>query len=122
MSEKPFRRCRTFKYRLHPTKHQEQALTRLLSFQRELYNAALEERIGAWKWEQRSVSYFDQCKTLSTLKDVRPEVLESGVTLCRDTPARRPRLRRLLSSGATRRDAGVPEVQGCRSLRLARMG
>ena len=85
MSEKPFRRCRTFKYRLHPTKHQEQALTRLLSFQRELYNAALEERIGAWKWEKRSVTFFDQCQTLSTLKDVRPEVLEAGVTLCRGT-------------------------------------
>ena len=85
MSEKPFRRCRTYRYRLHPTKHQEIALTHQLRLQRELYNAALEERIGAWKWEKRSVTYFDQCLTLSTLKDVRPEVVASGVTLCRGT-------------------------------------
>ena len=53
--------------------------------QRELYNAALEERIGAWKWERRPVSYVDQCRTLTGLKEVRPEVLISGVTLCRGT-------------------------------------
>ena len=85
MSGEPFRRCRTYRYRLHPTKHQEIALTHQLRLQRELYNAALEERIGAWKWEKRAVTYFDQCLTLSTLKDVRPEVVASGVTLCRGT-------------------------------------
>src|SRR5665811_1239130 len=78
-------RCRTFRYRLHPTVRQTQALVRQLDYQRELYNAALEERIGAWKWERRSVSYFDQCKTLTDLIEVRPEVVTSGVTLCRGT-------------------------------------
>ena len=79
------RRCRTYRYRLHPTVRQTQALSRQLELQRELYNAALEERIGAWKWERRSVSYVDQCRTLTGLKAVRPEVLSSGVTLCRGT-------------------------------------
>lgn len=51
----------------------------------ELYNAALEERRGAWKWEKRSVSYFDQCRTLTSLRDVRPEILTFGVTVCRGT-------------------------------------
>ena len=78
-------RCRTFRYRPHPTMHQTHALTRQLHFQRELYNATLEERIGAWKWEWRSVSYFDQCTTLTGLKDVRPEVVSGGITLCRGT-------------------------------------
>ena len=54
-------RCRTFQYRLHPTFRQTLALTAQLNYQRQLYNAALEERIGAWTWEQRSVSFFDQC-------------------------------------------------------------
>jgi hypothetical protein len=40
---------RTFRYRLHPTSRQNQALLRQLDYQRELYNAALEERVGAWK-------------------------------------------------------------------------
>jgi putative transposase len=85
VSSVAFRRCRTYRYRLHPTVRQTQALSRQLDLQRELYNAALEERIGAWRWEQRSVNYVDQCRTLTGLRDVRPEVLESGVTLCRGT-------------------------------------
>ena len=51
-------RCRSYKYLLQPTSHQKVALEKALSLNRELYNAALEERRGAWQWEQRSVSYF----------------------------------------------------------------
>ncbi len=78
-------RYRTFRYRLHPTKLQTQALHLQQRYQCELYNAALEERIGAWTWERRSVSFFDQCLTLTGLKDVRPEVVASGITVCRGT-------------------------------------
>jgi len=78
-------RCRTFRYRLHPTNLQTQSLLRQLNFQCELYNDALEERIGAWNRERRSVTFFDQCMTLKGLKDSRPEVVASGVTLCRGT-------------------------------------
>ena len=53
--------------------------------QRELYNAALEERRGAWKWERRSVTYFDQTKELTELRELRPETLAFGVTVCRGT-------------------------------------
>jgi putative transposase len=60
-------------------------LIKQLDYQRELYNAALEERIGAWKWEGRSVTYFDQCRTLTGLVEVRPEVMANGVKLCRGT-------------------------------------
>jgi len=52
---------------MHPTARQTVALVRQLNYQRELYNAALEERVGAWKWERRSVSFFDQCRTLTGL-------------------------------------------------------
>jgi putative transposase len=116
MSEKEKRRCRTYRYHLRPTKHQEIALTRQLHFQRELYNAALEERIGAWKWEKRSVTFFDQCTTLTTLKDVRPEVLESGVTVCRGTLQRVDRAYsaffRRVKSGET---PGFPRFKGASS-------
>jgi putative transposase len=78
-------RCRTFRYRLHPTKLQTQALILNQRYQCELYNAALEERIGAWSWERRSVSYIDQCSTLTGLKECRPEVVASGIVLCRGT-------------------------------------
>jgi putative transposase len=85
VSEAAIRRCRTFRYRLHPTVRQTRSLLAQLDLQRELFNAALEERIGAWKWERRRVTYVDQCKTLTGLKEVRPEVVACGVTLCRGT-------------------------------------
>lgn len=76
---------RIFRYRLHPTYKQAIELEKQLSLQCELYNAALEERIGAWNWEGRRVSYVNQCKTLTGLKEVRPEVVVCGITLCRGT-------------------------------------
>lgn len=78
-------RCRTYRYRLYPTVAQAGLLIRLLRLQCELYNAALEERQGAWKWQRRSVSYVEQCRTLTELRGVRPEVLEHGVVVCRGT-------------------------------------
>jgi putative transposase len=64
---------------------QQGLLECLLRLQCELYNAALEERRGAWRWERRSVSYIDQCRTLTELREVRPEVLACGVAVCRGT-------------------------------------
>jgi len=55
-------RCRTFRYLLQPTGRQRAALEALLRVQCELYKAALEERRGAWAWERRSVTYFDQTR------------------------------------------------------------
>jgi putative transposase len=51
---------RTFQAVLRPTRRQAAALAGLLDAQRELYNAALEERIGVWRYEHRSVSRFEQ--------------------------------------------------------------
>jgi len=78
-------RCRTYRYLLQPTGRQRAGLETLLSVQCELYNAALEERRGVWQWEQRSVSYFGQCRDLTGLRALRPEVLACGVTVCRGT-------------------------------------
>jgi putative transposase len=61
------------------------ALQELLEAQRHLYNAALEERRGAWRWERRSVSYEQQCRTLTALRAADPVVAAAGVTLCRGT-------------------------------------
>ena len=59
--------CRAFQFVLDPTVKQRQALDRLLVEQRRLYNAALEERRGAWRWERRSVTRFEQYRTLTGL-------------------------------------------------------
>jgi putative transposase len=98
-------RCRSYRYLLQPTARQRRALERLLRSQCELYNAALEERRGVWRWERRSVSYVDQCRTLTELRDVRPEVLEHGVKVCRGTLKR---LDRAFGSFYRRCRAGQP--------------
>ncbi len=41
---------------------------------RELYNAALQERIGAWKLCRKSVSFAEQCAQLPEIKPLRPDV------------------------------------------------
>jgi len=79
------RRCRSYRYQLRPTVRQGGALEQARRTQCELYNAALEDRRGAWRWERRSVSYIEQCRTLTELRAVRPEVLACGVTVCRGT-------------------------------------
>ena len=63
-----------------------------LGLQCELYNAALEDRRGAWSWERRSVNYVHQCRTLTELREVRPEALDCGVTVCRGTLKRLERV------------------------------
>jgi putative transposase len=55
----------TFRYRLLPTKAQHRALERILESQRELYNAALEERIGAYRKAGSTITYVDQTKGLT---------------------------------------------------------
>ena len=60
-------RCRTYRYLLEPTDRQRSALGTLLSIMCELYNAALEERRGAWRWERRSISYVSQSAEIKEL-------------------------------------------------------
>jgi hypothetical protein len=58
---------RAVTYRLYPSKGQQTRLGELLMWQRRLYNAALEERRGAWRWNRRSVTKFDQYTQLTGL-------------------------------------------------------
>ena len=54
----------THQYRLVPSKEQYRALESILESQRLLYNAALEERIGAYRRGIR-LRYVDQCRSLT---------------------------------------------------------
>jgi putative transposase len=78
-------RCRSFRFLLSPTSRQRVALAGLLEIQRDIYNAALEERRGAWRWERRSVTYPDQCQALTALRAADPTVRAAGVAVCRGT-------------------------------------
>ena len=75
----------TFRYRLLPAKRQHRALERILESQRQLYNAALEERIGAYRKAAVTRTYFDQCKALTEWRGSDPEAAELPVNLQRGT-------------------------------------
>ena len=67
------RNLRKTTYRLYPTPKQALALDALLRSHQQLYNAALEERISAWTKAKLSISYEDQCKSLTVLRNDLPE-------------------------------------------------
>jgi putative transposase len=79
---------RAFTVLLQPTVRQAGLLERLLAAQRELYNAALEERRGAWSWERRRVTKYAQYRQLTELRELRPELFSFGLTVCRGTLSR----------------------------------
>lgn len=55
-------------YKLYPSRAQLAALERLTDLHRMLYNAALEERIEAYRKAKVSISFADQCKSLTTIR------------------------------------------------------
>jgi putative transposase len=65
---------KAYKFRLYPTKHQEQTLFWTLMRCRELYNAALSERRDAYRIVGKSISYYEQKRDLPEIKtEIRPE-------------------------------------------------
>ena len=55
-------------YRMYPTRRQNAALFDVLGLHQRLYNAALEQRIGAWHRTRTSLTFFDQCFDLTELR------------------------------------------------------
>jgi len=68
---------KTFKYRLHPTPEQAQALGTVLQWCRSLYNVALEQRKTWWQRGQgKSATYYQQKAELPELKAACPDYAE----------------------------------------------
>ncbi|CQR27601.1 conserved hypothetical protein [Thiomonas arsenitoxydans] len=70
------RRKVTFK--LYPNAAQSARLEAWTRLHCELYNAALEERIDAWRKAKKSISYYEQQNALPAIKADRPEFVELG--------------------------------------------
>jgi putative transposase len=64
----------TYRYRLLPLKCQHRALDRLCASQRELYNAALEERIDCYRKTGKTRTYIDQCTALTECRRELPDM------------------------------------------------
>ena len=76
---------KAFKYRLYPTKQQEQALQETLERCRELYNAALQERKDAYRLQKKSITYNQQANQLPEIKEIRPEYKDIHSQVLQDT-------------------------------------
>ena len=74
---------RTFRYRIYPTKAQSKCFITALILTRELYNAALQERIGAWKLQSVSVSKYDQHNQLPAIRKERADVANISIVVLR---------------------------------------
>lgn len=75
----------THRYRLLPLKSQHRALERICAAQRELYNAALEERIDCYRKTGKTPTYIDQCKRLTQCRRELPDMGELPANLQRWT-------------------------------------
>lgn len=97
---------KTFKYRLVPTKAQEETLDRWLWLCRRLYNACLEQRQIAWQMGRR-VNKFDQMKELPVLKAELPEYREVDAQSLQDVVERLDKAFQSFFKGG-----GYPKFQG----------
>jgi putative transposase len=70
------RRKVTFK--LYPNDREAERLTAWVRLHCELYNAALQERIEAYRKAGKTISYYDQQNVLPEIKAARPEFVELG--------------------------------------------
>lgn len=58
----------TYRYKIRTSNKQDRILSSILEDQRILYNAALQERIDCYKKTKNTISYFDQCKSLTEIR------------------------------------------------------
>jgi putative transposase len=63
----------TYRQKLRPTKAQHRLLMERLVRQRQLYNAALQERRDAWRLGHKSITRLDQQKSLTVIRAEDPE-------------------------------------------------
>lgn len=79
---------KTFKYKLKPTPEQERTFEQWLHLCRQLYNAALEQRIAAWKRTRTRVSYNQQAQELKDIRAAMPEYADISSHVLQNVLAR----------------------------------
>ena len=75
---------KAFLYRLYINKTQSDKLDSLLNIARELYNTALQERRDAWKYQHKSLNYYDQANELKELRREIPEIAQLNYSATQD--------------------------------------
>ena len=73
----------TFRFPARLSRDGHARLETLLGLLCDLYNAALEHRVGAYRRQRQSVSYFDQCKQITALRREDPVISAVDVRVLR---------------------------------------
>jgi len=76
---------KAYKCRLYPTTKQAARLQEVLDRNRELYNAALQERREAYRMCKVSLGYNQQAAQLPEIKEIRPEYADIHSQVLQDT-------------------------------------
>jgi len=71
--------------KLYPNASEQKRLDEWVRLHAELYNAALQERIEAYRKASVSISYYDQQNSLPTIKAFRPELVDLGSHALQET-------------------------------------
>src|SRR5690349_3376296 len=104
---------KTYKEKLRPTPVQERALDTVLWRCRDLYNAALEQRITAWQRCRISVSCFDQEAELKAIRAELPEYAAIHSHVLQDVLARLDKTYQAFFRRVERGEkAGFPRFKG----------
>jgi putative transposase len=104
---------KAFKYRVYPTKPQVAELEQTLRLCRELYNAALEERIVAYRKCGVTLTGYDQKRSLPEIKDARPEYKRIHSQVLQDVILRLDKAFKAFFARVKRGDTpGFPRFQG----------
>ncbi|HZU02826.1 MAG TPA: transposase [Ktedonobacteraceae bacterium] len=104
---------KAFKYRLYPTRKQAAVLQFTLDLNRELYNAALQERRDAWRMNKVSITYQMQSAQLPEIKEDRPEYNEIYSQILQDTLKRVDKAFKAFFRRVKKGEkAGYPRFQG----------
>ena len=79
---------RKITYRLYPTKKQALAMRQVLRLHQQLYNAALEQRIGVYKQQKKFLGYVSQARELTMLRAEMDEYRALNAQSCQVTLTR----------------------------------
>ena len=106
---------RQITFRLLPEKRSTwRQLEAMLDTQRCLYNAALEERIDCYRKTGKSLTYFDQAKSLTVCRKVLPDMAAVPVAIQRGTLKRLDHAFKGFFRRVSQGGAGFPRFQGRR--------
>ncbi len=104
---------KTYKERLRPTPAQERALDEVLWRCRDLYNAALEQRITAWQRRNLSLSRYEQEAELKDIRAAFPEYAAIHSHILQDVLARLDKTYQAFFRRVRRGErAGFPRFKG----------